>query len=153
MLQETYNLWSLIVYTISAIAALLMLWRVKGQIAEAVNSNKINTLNSLLALEDQIAQRRQELSSSAIALHAFKDTANNEQFDIAKLRFNEAVQMYLNGLDRLCSCIIEGYLDEKKMMRDYRDVINNAVKDHSEKFGADSKYTNIIDINHKWKRS
>ncbi|HBC7422427.1 hypothetical protein [Serratia marcescens] len=153
MLQETYNLWSLIVYAISAGAALFMLWGVKGQIAEAVESNKINKLNSLLALEGQIAQRRQELSSSAIALKEFENIEKDERFDIAALRYNEAVQMYLNGLDRLCFCIKKGYLDKNDMKVEYREIIISAVKDHEEKFGKSTSYTNIIDIHDEWKRS
>ena len=39
MEQASYNFWSLIVYTISAVIALWMLKGVKGQIKEAVESN------------------------------------------------------------------------------------------------------------------
>ncbi|MBG6016828.1 hypothetical protein I5F00_08470 [Proteus mirabilis] len=158
MEQTTYNLWSLITYIVSALIALGMLWRVKEQIKEAVKSNRINRLNSLLTLEAQIAERRQELSSAGIALGRFSDKDKSdktikEEFNAAELRFNEATQMYLNGLDRLCFCVLKGYLDDINMRVEYQTIIASAVKDYPERFNQDSLYTNIIDVHNKWKRS
>lgn len=153
MQQELYNLLSLITYIISAIIALLMLWSVRGQIKEAVESNKINTLNSLLALEAQIAERRRELSSAGISLGKFDTEEVSEEYTAASLRFGEAVQMYLNGLDRLCYCVKKKYLDNNDMKLEYRTIISEAIADHPEKFTATTIYTNILDINEQWKRS
>ncbi|HDG7849619.1 hypothetical protein [Klebsiella pneumoniae] len=153
MAQESYNFWSLIVYSISAIIALWMLMGVKGQIKEAIESNKINKLNSLLALESQIAARRQELSSAGIAIGEFANLPQDEKYDAAALRFNEAIQMYLNALDRLCFCIKQNYLDEAEMKAEYRELITLAVRDHEDKFGASTPYRNIKKIYDKWVES
>ncbi|WP_449543182.1 hypothetical protein [Enterobacter ludwigii] len=86
-------------------------------------------------------------------MEALPNIEKDERFDIAALRYNEAVQMYLNGLDRLCFCIKKGYLDKNDMKVEYREIIISAVKDHEEKFGKSTSYTNIIDIHDEWKRS
>ncbi|AUT91689.1 TPA: hypothetical protein ACKRKP_000789 [Proteus mirabilis] len=158
MTQETYNAWNLGIFAASSIIALLMLFSVRNQIAKAVEANRISKLNSLLSIESQIVLRRQELSAAGIALNEFKkltqeEKDSNELFDMASLRFNEAVQTYLNSLDRLCYCIIKKYLDDADMKVEYRQIINSAVTKHEDKFGASTPYRNIKKIYDKWSDS
>jgi hypothetical protein len=65
---------------------------------------------------------------------------------------NAALENWFNAVDRLCFCIKHNYLPEKDWRAEYRDCIANIVKEHEDKFGPSSIYTNIIDINNKWKR-
>jgi len=156
MEQELYNYVTVIIYSVSAVIALLMLaaaiWQVSkltNQVAVAVKSNSISELNALLALEQQIADRRMQLSQTGIAVKECKDKSG-DQFDSLVLQFDEAKQMYLNGLDRLCFCVLKGLLQDDDMRLEYRDIIKSALKDFPEDFGTGTSYRNINKVYEKW---
>ncbi len=157
MQTETYNLVTVYIYIVSAVIALLMLatavWQLRKlalQVEAAVKSNSISQLNALLSMEQQIAERRKELSKTGIDLAELKKSNDQEKIDSAKLRFNEAKQMYLNALDRLCFCIIKSLLSDEDMRLEYRDTIKSAMRDFSEDFTPGSPYRNISKIYEKW---
>lgn len=157
MPTDTYNLITAIVFSISAIIALIMLLiavlqlrRLADQVSEAVQSNSLNQLNALLTLEQQIADRRLCLSESGIELSTLKDSQDKNKIDAAKLKFNEAKQMYLNGLDRLCFCVIKKLLDDDEMRLEYRDIIRRAVTDFQEDFHTGTSYRNIKKVYERW---
>lgn len=157
MSTDTYNLITAIVFSISAIIAIIMLViavlqlrRLADQVSEAVQSNSLNQLNALLTLEQQIADRRLSLSESGIELSTLKDSQDKNKIDAAKLKFNEAKQMYLNGLDRLCFCVIKKLLDDDEMRLEYRDIIRRAVTDFQEDFHTGTSYRNIKKVYESW---
>lgn len=156
MTQEQYNFYTILLYSASALAALLMLavavWQISKltkQVEAAVKSNSIGELNALLELEKQIADRRLRLSQSAIAVKECKDKSS-ENFDSLVLQFNEAKQMYLNGLDRFCFCVQKGLLQDDDMRLEYRDIIKSAIKDFPEDFGTATPFRNIKKVYEKW---
>ncbi|WP_412521892.1 hypothetical protein [Shewanella algae] len=156
MSQELYNLTTVIIYSASAIIALLMLGaaisqisKLTSQVSAAVKSNSISELNALLSLEQQITERRIRLSQSGIAVKECKDK-ESEQFDSLVLQFNESKQMYLNGLDRLCFCVLKGLLQDDDMRLEYRDIIKSAITDFPEDFSTGTAYRNINKVYDRW---
>ncbi|MCF3098872.1 hypothetical protein EHZ86_16675, partial [Aeromonas australiensis] len=136
MITETYNLVTVWIYSISAVVALLMLGvaifqltRLTSQVNQAVKSNAISQLNALLALEGQIVERRKNLGEVGIELAELSgnDDVSESKITALKLRFDEAKQMYLNALDRLCFCVKKDLLNSDDMRLEYRDIINRAV--------------------------
>lgn len=73
-----------------------------------------------------------------------------EILDSASLYLDECIENYLNGLDRLCFCIIKEYFDNDEMKIEYRHVINDAVKENPTYFQQASKHRNIKKIHEKW---
>lgn len=159
MITETYNLVTVWIYSISAVVALLMLGvaifqltRLTSQVNQAVKSNAISQLNALLALEGQIVERRKNLGEVGIELAELSgnDDVSESKVTALKLRFDEAKQMYLNALDRLCFCVKKELLNSDDMRLEYRDIINRAVSDFKEDFGLDTPYRNIKKIYEIW---
>ncbi len=157
MQTETYNLVTVVIYSVSAGFAFLMLgvaiWQLHKlalQIEQAVKSNSINQLNALLAIEQQIADRRLELSKAGIAVTELKGSNDTNKLDSVSLRFNEAKEMYLNGLDRLCFCVIKNLLHDDEMRLEYMDIIKSAVTDFPEDFNTGTPYRNIKKVYEKW---
>ncbi|CAK2647219.1 DUF4760 domain-containing protein [Vibrio crassostreae] len=156
MTAETYNLLTVIIYTVSAIIALIMLGialsqlgQLTDQVTQAVKSNSISQLSALLALEQQIADRRLVLSEAAIAVSEAENTGE-EEFTALELRLNEAKQMYLNALDRLCFCVNKELLDAEDMRLEYRDIIKAAVTDFPDDFTMATTYRNIKKVYESW---
>jgi len=161
--MSLYEKYSVILYAVSAVIASASLLAVFFQLKELVKqvkigaeSNNINKINTLLAIEDGIANRRLRLSESGIKVSELgkkKDSNNSNtiEFESATLEFNEAKQMYLNSLDRLCFCFIKGTLDENELRSDYRDIITNVVrKDFSDEFKMGTHYRYIKEVYEKW---
>lgn len=156
MSAETYNLVTVIIYTVSAIIALVMLGialsqlgQLTAQVTQAVKSNSISQLSALLTLEQQIADRRLVLSEAGIAVSEAENAAEDE-FTALNLRLNEAKQMYLNALDRLCFCVNKELLDAEDMRLEYRDIIKAAVNDFPEDFTMATTYRNIKKVYESW---
>jgi len=156
MSTELYNIVTVIIYSLSAVIGLIMLGialsqlkQLTSQVMQGVKSNSISQLSALLALEQQIADRRLTLSEAAIAVSEAKD-AKKEDFTALQLRLNEAKQMYLNALDRLCFCVNKELLDAEDMRLEYRDIIKAAVNDFPEDFGMGTTYRNIKKVYELW---
>lgn len=164
MNQETYNLITAYTLIISSVIALFMLGLTILQLSKiaeqakaaieqakaAAQANILNRLNSLLEIEDQLAKRRQTLSEAGIELVELGKTGDKDKLDAVSLRYNEAVQMYLNGLDRLCFCVEKGYLSDDEIRLEYRDIISRAVTDFQKEFMTASPYRNIKKVYDRW---
>lgn len=157
--MSTYETLSIILYIISAIIALIMLIiavnqlkKLVNQVETAVEANSISRLQALLSIEDGIAERRLKLSETGIEVAELgkQKPIDKDKLQIANLRFNEAKQMYLNGLDRLCFCLSKGLLKEDELRSEYREVISSAVKDFSDDFNTGTPYRNIKKVYEKW---
>lgn len=157
MPTDIYNLTTVYIYSISATIALAMLgvaiWqlgKLTAQVREAVRSNSIGQLNALLALEQQIAERRLNLSQAGIAVKELNSSPDSDKFTSASLAFDEAKQMYLNSLDRLCFCVLKNLLHDADMRLEYRETIKMAVSQFPEDFGISTPYRNIKKVYEKW---
>ena len=157
--MTTYETLSIILYTITALIALIMLIiavsqlkKLVSQVKTAVEANTISRLNALLSIEDAIAERRLKLSEAGIAVAELgkQNPMDKDKLQIANLRFDEAKQMYLNRLDRLCFCFHKGLLNEDELRSEYREVISLAVKDFADEFNTGTPYRNIKKVYEKW---
>jgi hypothetical protein len=101
------------------VAALKQLTELVQQVTEATEANKLTRLNALLTLEESIAGKRLALSEAGIAVaelgKASGSPDTNRKMEIAMLRLDEAKQMYLNSLDRLCYCLLRDLLKEDEL--------------------------------------
>lgn len=157
MTQDAYNMGSFIVYIVSAIIALFMLGvaisqlsKLRIQVQEAVKSNRISELGTLLEVENQIINSRKELVKASVNVLALKEKGKEDELDSASLYLEECIEHYLNGLDRLCFCIIKEYFDNDEMKIEYRHVINDAVEKNPKYFQQASRHRNIKKIHDKW---
>lgn len=157
--EELYNLLSIVVSAASSVVAICMfalgafqLRKLAIQAEESARSNRISRLNALISIENKIQECRRDLALSGIEVAKLKNSCDDE-FEAKKLRFDEAKQVYLNSLDRLCFCIIKGYLDEEEMKPEYRGLVNESVKDFKSDFEVGTKYRNILKIYDNWSES
>jgi len=157
MTQDTYNLASIWVYSISALIAFIMLGvaifqlsRLTQQVNEAVKSNRINELGTFLDLENQIVNKRTECAKAAHYVQSLNGNPSVEELTNAQIYFNQCTEAYLNSLDRFCFCIIQKHFDNDSMKIEYRVIINNAVEHNPEFFTQATKFRNITKIHNLW---
>lgn len=147
---EWANIATIITVIVSA-TAVIVAWR---QLSGVRKELKMSSLMAILEIESGMNSRKEKLDTVNFKIRTLK--ANNRLTkDIAEILNDEnscALENYLNSVDRLAYCILKDYLKDRDWRTEYRDYIQNIVRDHEEKFGAGSRYTNIIDINDKWKR-
>lgn len=158
--MSTYEISSLVIWGLSALGGFLLvgiairqLSNLVKQIETANEANSISRLNTLLSIEDTIAERRLKLSESGIKLAEYEkenDDESQSKFQALQLEFDEAKQMYLNSLDRLCYCLDKDLLYENELRSEYRDVINRAISDFQEDFNTGTPYRNIKKVYEKW---
>lgn len=158
--MTTYQIWTIIIKVISTLGGLILvgvaisrLSKLVTQVEAANEANSISRLNALLAIEDTIAERRLNLSETGIKLTEYKeDEDDNDQSKLKalELEYNEAKQMYLNALDRLCYSLDKELLSEEELRSEYRDVIRRAINDFEDEFKTGTPYRNIKKIYEKW---
>lgn len=155
--MSPYEKWTLVLGAVTAVIALAMLGiglhqmsNLVAQVKQAVEANRISRLNALLGMEDSIVQRRRELSEAGIRLSQLPQATADADWRAAELRFNEAKQMYLNALDRLCFCLLKKVLDEDELRPEYREIVRLAVNDFESEFGTGTDYRNIKKVYDRW---
>jgi len=155
----TYEVWTVRIYAASFFAGLisvgLTIWQLRQLVRQAkaaATANEINKLTNLLALEDTIAERRLRLSEAGIAVDEYSKSADvdSNHFTALRLRWNEAIQMYLNALDRLCYCLNTGLLDENRLRSEYRGIVKSAITDFPDQFTLGTEFRNIAKIHESW---
>ncbi len=127
----------------------------KNSLRVGVEANKTSNLMAVLALEEGLARSRAELSDAAreAALIADEESEAADEttgLKLAKLRYDEKKEQYLNAADRLCACIIRGYVDEETYRQDYRPAIAEIVSQHRDRLGPDTRHRNILKVNDAW---
>lgn len=140
-----------IVSVIVAGGALLVAWR---QLSGVRGELRMNSLMAVLELEAEMNSRKEKADSVAfkIRLLAAENRLTDDMKDILTDEHKCALENWFNSVDRLAYCIIKEYLDDRDWRSEYRDYIQNIVRDNEKFFGPGSRYNNIIDINNKWKR-
>ena len=76
----------------------------------------------------------------------------NEILEVKRDLYSSAKQEYFNTLDRLCFCILKGYVQDKDWRAEYREVLRQTIARHEKDFLAASPYRNIITLSDKWQR-
>jgi len=127
--------------------ALCQIFQIKEQL-------RGSTLTNVLSLEADMNSRKAKLDdiNNDIEKANKEGQLDDSMKEIFSKYQNAAIENWLNSVDRLCFCIKKNYLKERDWKAEYRDYIVDIVKTYENKFGASSKYKNIIDINEKWLR-
>lgn len=114
----------------------------------------MSVLSTVLQLESEMNTRKEKLDAAHSAVRREGVARSPNQKVIAIL--NDEIQGYqenwLNAADRLAYCILRGYLSERDWKNEYRDFFRGLAKEYESSFGPATKYTDIVDLNHKWMR-
>lgn len=162
------NIVSSIIYTIiTAIVLLIAYFQFKALV-------KDNGLKTVLYIEAELSQRRSKMSELSTKLcelpvsneyelsqipndvlnMKFRETVVSKQQKLSEIYESElksAIESYLNAIDRLCYCFLNGYVLEKgRDKSEYHDLLKSTVRTHESKFKSGTKYRNIIELLNKW---
>lgn len=131
--------------------ACFQLGSIKRQLELAVKNQKNDGLKVVLEIETQLNQRKLEYdkANKAIRLSAEKDISA-ETLEVLEDYSDTTRESYLNTLDRLCYCIIQGYLEDKDWRTEYRNMLYDTVVAYPDEFAEESPYRNIKKLNEKW---
>lgn len=134
-----------------AAGAVLVAWR---QLSGVRNELRMSSLMAVLEIEAEMNSRKEKLDSVAFKIRTYSNEMKltEELKSVFSDERSCALENYLNSVDRLAYCILKNYLKDRDWRSEYRDYILSIVRDNESLFGAGSRYTNIIDINDKWKR-
>lgn len=126
---------------VQALAALGALWFVVRQLRQAsvqigqatqqvilaAQAHQLTGFMAVVSLEVALGEARGALTDACVALMAARERkASNEMILVLEAAVAARQQQYDNLLDRLCSAIVHGLIDEATYRPDYRDVIKSA---------------------------
>ena len=155
--MDTFQIWTLIIMGTGVVVALvgvLVAYCRLGEMAkssrESAKSNKISSLMAVLELEHAVAAARFRVVEATIRIGELGKTPDKKAVEFAELLYNEASEQYLNAADRLCSCIIRGFVDEDVYRRDYRLWIAELVKKYKNDLGPDTRHSNVLKVHQAW---
>jgi len=127
------------------------------QLRRLNKSLKLNGVLGIVQLEIEINNRRTQLAnvSHEISLEGnkTKSAARDKRLVTLDKRLEVDTEAYLNAVDRLAYCILKNYFPNREWKIEYRDFIATEISDHSEFFGPDTRYDNILKLHNKWKES
>lgn len=116
---------------------------------------RLNGLLGIIQLENEINSRRSQLLDTCeeIRMTRGKNKTVQERTQLKTLEQRLAVttEAYLNAVDRLAFCILNGYFPEREWRTEYQVFIATDVSDHEEYFRADTRYDNVLKLHNKWK--
>ena len=116
---------------------------------DSANSNHLSALMAMLQIESTVNDAKRRLVDSARELRSKKSVSNAAAKE-AEEYMELCVEGYLDSLDRLCSAIRYGLVDEVMYRKDYRIVLRQAVKEHPARFAAGTNFRHIRFVNERW---
>lgn len=151
MTADWLNAWATVVAALAAIAGVAIAY---WQLSNLNKTLRMNALTIVLQLESEMNARKQRLEEYAaqLRIEACGEKPNDKLIEILSDELNGYLENWLNSSDRLAFCILKGYLEERDWKTDYRQYFADMVRSHEDSFGPSSIYTNVIDLNNKWKR-
>jgi len=126
---------------LASIVAAVVAYRTFQAIVSQLESAK---WNMLLSFEKDIASRRDRFQSLARELETAPVSAS------LPARMKEAIESYLNAVERLSSSILNGQFPELEMKQSYRDYIASTIKQHPEHFQPGTAYRKTLQLHEKW---
>lgn len=132
--------------------AVLVAWRQLGNVSKSL---RMNSLMAVLQIESEINSRKEKLNELAARIRQEGNKSKPDEGLILILndQLDAVVQNYLNAVDRLAFCILNGFVPDKDWRTEYRNAIASDVKSYESKFGPSTPYRNILDLNAKWQRT
>lgn len=113
-------------------------------------SNKLANAMAVVAIEEAIRSARADVASAATEVLKKKNDPDQD-LELERLSLEEKTERYLNVLDRLCSYIRRGYIDEETYRQDYRRGIAETIEQHWDKFGPDTRHPNVLHVHDAWR--
>lgn len=124
----------------------------------AAQANKNANLVTVLTMENSLWSARLRVAEAATQQmdaarrHKEEDSETSDQLlKNAQLVYDEAKEQYLNVLDRLCACIVRGFVDEEVYRRDYRELIAETIRDHAPAFQVGTRHYNVVTVHEAWR--
>lgn len=148
-LTDWISAWGSILGAIAAIAGLSY---AGTQLKALVRQAKREAFTAFLALESEIIDKKQQVAEAARDLERLTiEGRPSEEIAIAGRYLESCIENWLNILDRFSACLRRKIFNEKHYKDDYCQYIAAIVRDHPERFGANSIYNNVIFICKRWK--
>lgn len=141
---------SSIVTALLGICALVFAVR---QISHITVQLRISALTNVLSLESEMNLRKEKLDNinhEIQILHIKGELNDDKTKEIYENKLDATIENWLNSVDRLCFCIRRNFFTEKDWKLEYRDFIREIIQSFEYKFRADTKYSNILELNKKW---
>jgi len=151
MTAEWTTAYATVAAALAAIAATAIAY---WQLSNLNKTLRMNALTVVLQLESEMNSRKQRVEEYAaqLRIEAEGEKPNDRVVAILSDELNGYLENWFNSSDRLAFCILKGYLAERDWKAEYRQYFADMVRSHEDSFGPGSIYTNVIDLNHKWKR-
>lgn len=138
---------------VGAVATAAAVYVAYIQLGNLNDSVRMTALGLVLQLESEMNARKEKVDESATRVRLEAAREDSCELEIFTDAMKVCVENWINSADRLAFCILRGYLKERDWQSEYRDYFANLIQNHTEFFGPASIYTNLIDLNHKWKRA
>lgn len=147
--SEWIGLAGVVVAGLGVLAAYSQLNRGAKALEASARANHLSALTAMLQIESSINGARSRLIDSARTLRSKKSesiAAAREAEEYMEL----CIEGYLDALDRLCSAIRYGLVAEKIYRKDYREVLQQAVRKHPNRFAAGTHFRHIRFVEGRW---
>lgn len=136
---------------VAALAASIGLGIAWWQLRGIKDGLKVSSLMAVLEIETQMNERKVHFDECSANVRLGKtEGASKDSMIIRADLFNTAKENYFNALDRLCYCILHGYLQDKDWRAEYRNTIHNVIHNFPDDFNEASPFRNIKELNRKW---
>lgn len=130
-------------------------WIAWLQLGKIINNQKVYAVKLVLELENRVNKYKSVLDSKNFKIKEILDKSkkNEKSLEILTQARNIAKEDYFNALDRLCFCLVKGYLPEAEWKIEYKDMIINVVEKNADMFALNSPHTNIKKVYEKLKNN
>jgi len=140
--------------SVAAVAAgvgVAIAWR---QLSKLNKSIRTASLANIRQLEAEMNARKARVNEIACDIRraGLEETPNVELIEILDDEMGGLIENWLNASDRLAYCILHKYWIERDWRAEYRPYMQDLVDSYPDKFGPNTRYTNILDLHSKWVR-
>jgi len=130
---------------IGAIIASIALFIAWKQLSNVVKNNSIKII---LDIEKELHDRKSKIDDLSSKIR--QNESNNALIAIFHDDLLAAKESYFNALDRLCYCILQGYLKDREWKNEYSSLLTDTVRSNRKEFQTGTYYINIVKIYKKW---
>ena len=120
------------------------------QIRKLIRSN---TIQLVLNLESELNSRKVRIDDVSSSLRHASNEGNMTKLEIIEDDLEAAIDGYLNVLDRLCFCILKDYMKDRDWQSEYRELLQDTIRNNEDKFGTGTYYKNIKTLYENWSKS
>jgi hypothetical protein len=136
---------------IGGLAALAAVVIAQQQLRQVNRSLRHSSLATLLTIESEMNNRKQEAEKAACELLTLANrNAPWNEIEIANRHLEGCMESWMNAVDRFAYCIRKKLLREKDWKSEYLPYIRNLLVDHPERFRHDTIYDNTRKLAIRW---